>query len=372
MVDFVYLDLSGVQIRLRRSLGAAVTSKRAAEAEEDRLRAEIINKQREAQALGGRPGEPPPAAFSGFAEKWYRLHVLGNLKPSVQARYETIIRVHLVPFFGNQLLTQITALVIEEFKAENRKATVEKTGRPISAKTCNEHLGVLSSMLETAVEWGYLAANPCRRVRRLKLAPREDNFYDAQQTEVFLAKAKEIEPNYHPLFLVGFKTGMRLGEILGLRWGDLDFVNNRIHLRQSYHRGHTGTPKSGKPRLLPMTPSVVAALKGIKHLKGELVFCRPDGQHLNRDILKHPWGRIMFAAGLPTIRIHDMRHSFASQLVMAGVPLKAVSELLGHSETRITDRYAHLAPDMLHASVDVLDGVADKPKVTPLRVVPNP
>lgn len=112
-----------------------------------------------------------------------------------------------------------------------------------------------------------------------------------------------------------------------------------------------------------MCKGLVQTLKGEKHLKGDLVFCREDGTHLTRDIIKHPFNRAIFMAGLPGIRIHDMRHSFASQLVMAGVPLKVVSEFLGHSETRITERYAHLAPDAVQGYVDVLDS---KMKVTNL------
>lgn len=85
------------------------------------------------------------------------------------------------------------------------------------------------------------------------------------------------------------------------------------------------------------------------------MFPQPDGTHLTRDIVKHPFGRVIRAATLPTIRIHDMRHSFASQLVMAGVPLKAVQELLGHADIKMTMRYAHLAPEAKKDYVLVLD-----------------
>ena len=302
-----------------------------------------------------RPAQLAPAAFSGFARKWLDVHVNVNCKPSTQRRNESILRVHLVPFFGDREISTITSLDIEQFKAANADATVEKTGRQINPKTVNEHLGVLSSMLEAAVRWGYLHQNPCSRVRRLRVPPREFRFYDAEQTRVFLDKSFELEPAFYSLFLTGFRTGMRLGEILGLEWGDLDFTKQQVHVRRSFHRGQTTSPKSNLSRIVPMTASLVAVLQKTRHLKGDRVFCRPDGRHLNRDILKHPWKRVQLASGLPYIRIHDMRHSYASQLVMKGVPMKVVATWLGHAETRITERYAHLSPDAVQGYVDVLE-----------------
>ena len=118
-----------------------------------------------------------------------------------------------------------------------------------------------------------------------------------------------------------------------------------------------------------MAPRLIDILKDHRHLKGKLVFSRPNGAHLTRDIVKHPFDRVTRAAGLHRIRIHDTRHSFASQLVMAGVPLKAVAELLGHSETRITERYAHLAPAALQSYVDVLDVMPMTAGTSPLFAV---
>lgn len=353
VVDFFVLQPDGRRERFRRTLGAEIASRRQAEHEETRLQAEV-ELQRRAQATA--PGEPPPAAFSGFARLWFDTHVRVNLKPTVQDRYETIIRFHLVPYFGDRLISGITALDIEQFKAHNVTAVVGKTGRKIAAKTVNEHVCVLSSMFSSAEKWGYLKANPCRGVPRLRLPEQEYQFYDCKQTELFLSKAAQVEPDYYAFFATAFKTGMRLGELLGLEWGDIDFVGGQIHLRRSHSEGHTTTPKSGKPRLIPMSPTLIAILKAHRHMKGKLVFSRPNGAHLTRDIVKHPFERVARLAGLHRIRIHDTRHSFASQLVMAGVPLKAVADLLGHAETRITERYAHLAPPALQSYVNLLDG----------------
>lgn len=353
VVDFFIPQPDGRRVRFRRTLGAEITSRRQAEQEEIRLRAEVELQRR---ASLSRHEEPPAAAFSGFAKLWFDTHVKVNLKPTVQDRYETIIRFHLVPFFGDRAITGITHLDIEQFKAANVQSLVGNTEKKIAPKTVNEHLCVLSSMFSSAVKWGYLKTNPCIGVPRLRLPAQEFQFYDRKQTEVFLSKAAAIEPDYYAFFATAFKTGLRLGELLGLEWGDIDFVSGTIHVQRSHSEGHTTTPKSGKPRIVPMTPSLVYILNEHRHLKGNLVFCRPNGSHLTRDIVKHPFERVARLAGLHRIRIHDTRHSFASQLVMAGAPLKAVADLLGHAETRVTERYAHLAHPVLQAYVDLLDG----------------
>ena len=155
-------------------------------------------------------------------------------------------------------------------------------------------------MFASAVKWGFLKANPCRCVPRLRLPEQEFQFYDRKQTDAFLAKAAQVEPDFYAFFATAFKTGMRLGELLGLEWGDIDFVTGRIHLRRSHSEGHTTSPKSGKPRLIPMA-------------------ARPS--------LASGEGRSLKEAG-DQVKVRDL-----------------------------TERYAHLAPAALQSYVNVLDGM---------------
>ncbi len=354
MCDFAISDGKGGQLRYRQSLGRDVRTARQAEQAEAKLRAEAV-RQIEDIVRGERVGALPAAAFSGFAAHWMNVHVETNCKPSVIRRYESIIRVQLLPHFGNVEIGTIDRHQIEKFKAENLKSISPQTGKNPARKTVNEHLAVLSSMFERAVEWGYLRHNPCRGVRRLKVPPTEFSFYTREQTDAFLEAALRVEPAWYTFFLVAFRTGLRLGEMIALECGDLDLVRGKIHVRRSRTRNKTTPPKSGIARIVEMSPALVVAMKAHRHLNGDLVFPQRDGAHLTRDIIKHPFARVIRAAGLPTIRIHDMRHSFASQLVMAGVPLTAVQELLGHSDIKMTMRYAHLAPGAKSDYVAVLD-----------------
>lgn len=349
---------TGVLERFRPSLGREVTSRRQAVDRERELREELRREARKTPAQrAAERDEPVRAAFSGFARLWLDTHVRVKRKPSVFRRYESICRVHLVPFFGDAQLSSIDVLRVEQLTAWASARAHPDTGERLKPKTVNEIVGCLSSMLSAAVRWKYLRANPCEGVERLALPPeaRRFAFYTAEQSEAFLARAAELVPEWYPLFLVGFRTGLRLGELFALEWGDVDVVSGVLHIRRSHHRGETTTPKSGKERTVDLAPSAAAMLRQIRHLRGPLVFCAHDGSHLNRDMLKHPWERVIAAAGLPRIRPHDMRHSFASQLVIRGVPLRAVQELLGHATIQMTERYAHLAPGATRAHVAMLD-----------------
>jgi integrase len=158
------------------------------------------------------------------------------------------------------------------------------------------------------------------------------------------------------MIVVGLRTGLRIGELLALRWDDVDLVGGRVMVRRSVSRGIIGTPKNGRSREIPLSDQALGALNGHRHLRGELVFSGGTGRLLNRGECKWPlWGACR-RAGLRRVGWHTLRHSFASHLAMRGVPLKAVQELLGHSTMDMTMRYAHLSPDVRRDSVRLLDG----------------
>lgn len=157
------------------------------------------------------------------------------------------------------------------------------------------------------------------------------------------------------MFLVALRTGIRHGELIGLRWEDVDLVAGRNTVRQNSVDGHIGTPKSGKPREIPLGDEVRAALKAHRHLRGPLVFYDMAGKMLTTPTTRPMW-RACKRAGLRQIGWHVLRHSFASHLVMRGATMTAVQELLGHSSIAMTMRYANLAPEAIRETVRLLDG----------------
>jgi integrase len=161
--------------------------------------------------------------------------------------------------------------------------------------------------------------------------------------------------------LVGYcRTGMRWGELCELQWGDVDLKAGRLVVRRAFACGHVGPPKSGKDREVPLSPQTVAALTQHRHLRGDLVFCRPDGRRLAYHPTDEVLKRICKRAGLRRVRWHALRHTFASHLVMRGRSLKEVQELLGHSTIEMTMRYAHLSPGMKRDAVAILDSSTDQ------------
>jgi integrase len=142
---------------------------------------------------------------------------------------------------------------------------------------------------------------------------------------------------------------------LALSWDDIDLVSGRLVVSRNLSRGEITTPTNGKTREIPLGDDVLAALKRHRHLRGELVFCKADGTMFTKGESKHPLWRACKRAGLRHIGWHVLRHTFPSHLVMRGAVLKAVQELMGHSTVKMTERYAHLSPDVRKDAVRLLD-----------------
>jgi integrase len=171
-----------------------------------------------------------------------------------------------------------------------------------------------------------------------------------------VVRAAECE--FKAMIVVALKTGMRLGELLGCRWQDVDLVKRQVRVVRAATRGVISTPKSGRSRVIPLPMELVEVLRGhgqTTRLRGELVFSGADGALLTRDNVKRALPRACRKAGLREVGWHTLRHTYASHLVMLGVPLKAVQELLGHATLEMTMRYAHRGPDVKRGAVDLLD-----------------
>ena len=205
-------------------------------------------------------------------------------------------------------------------------------------------------MLVVARKRGLIQSAP--EVEWLKVEPQEFDFLDFAEAKRLLDAA---DGEWRTMILVALRTGMRMGELLALRWQDVDLVAGRITVRQNAVKGKIGTPKSGKAREIALSNDTRAALKSHRHLRGPLVFCDMSGRMLKYTELRHPLWRTCKKAGLRPLGWHALRHSFASHLVMRGVPLKAVQELLGHSTIQMTMRYAHLGPQVTRDAVNLSD-----------------
>jgi integrase len=178
---------------------------------------------------------------------------------------------------------------------------------------------------------------------QVKCAAPTFDFYDATEAALLVASAREDE---RTLILFALHTGARAGEQIALEWTDIDTrAHKHVSLRKSRTNGVTSpTTKSGKPRTVPLSATLEAALKPHRHMKGPLVFCQDDGRPLTLWHLHGALDRAARRAQLRRLRWHDLRHSFASNLTIGGTPIRQVQEWMGHSTILMTMRYSHLAP----------------------------
>jgi integrase len=295
------------------------------------------------------PPAPPKEVptFAKFAEEFMANYSEANNKPSEVQSKRTILKCHLLPAFSGKKLDVIQQREIEAYKSAKLKAS-------LAPKTVNNHLTILRRILSLAAEWGVLTHTP--PVKWLKTPEPEFDFLDFDEAARLEKGAKG---EWAAMITVGLTTGLRLGELLALRWEDVDLVRGRLLVRRAVARGVVGTPKSGKSREIPLNEKAHAALKRQRHLRGELVFCDDAGRMLRKGSCKWPLWSACKRAGLRRIGWHALRHTFASHLVMRRAPLKAVQELLGHSTIEMTMRYSHLSPDVRKDAVRLLD--ADPP-----------
>jgi integrase len=241
--------------------------------------------------------------------------------------------------FGGKRLAEITYLDLETYR-NRRKATPTKAGNPRKDASVNRDMAILGHMLSKAVEWGLLETSPFKKGKRLMF--KENNqrlrFLSDAEIEALLAVCPD---HLKPVVEVAILTGMRRGELLSLKWEQIR--NELIYLTET---------KSGKARQIPINDRLAMVFKEIRkenQLKSAYVFCDSQGRRFYE--VKRSFTTACKKAGVADFRFHDLRHTFASHLVMNGVNLKAVQELLGHADLTMTMRYAHLSQAHLQDAV---------------------
>lgn len=282
-------------------------------------------------------------AFKDFAWQWFNIYVKTNNKISEIKGKKSTLKTHLVPFFGSTRIDLVSGLQIERYKAKKIK-------KGLSNKTINNHLTVLNKCLRTAQEWLELDRIP--RIKKLKVPPQKYDYLSVEESERLLEGAHGM---WRDIVLVALRTGLRLGELRGLKWEDIDWKKRQLTVRRSvYLDKHIVTPKSNRERVIPLSDDVYSALSQNQRKRG-FIFSIKLNMHLKNTCCRKRLYKMCDAAGLRRIGWHVLRHTFASQLVMAGAHLKAVQELLGHTDIQTTMRYAHMAPSALSDTVKLLD-----------------
>jgi len=328
--------------------------------------------------------EPSPMTFGEYLDKWLSEKVEPYLRPATVERYRGIVENHLKPALGYIPLARLSPLELQRYYTQALKSGRmganfgQQIGGPLSVATVRSHHRTIHAALAQAVRWGLVARNVADAVEppKMEIQP-EMRALDAEETQRLLEVAYR-ESRYPELYVLAVATGMRLGELLGLRWQDIEppVVHVRQALKKAGPNPMFAPPKTQHGvRVVWLPPSAVAALESLrvrqqaeKALAGssyedhDLVFAQANGRPLNgRNLTRREFKRLLSMAKLPPIRFHDLRHTHATLLLGAGVPAKVVSSRLGHSQIGITlNTYSHVLPSMQEEAADKLEDILFK------------
>jgi integrase len=295
------------------------------------------------------PAEAP--TLREFAPRFIEHYARANRqKPAGITSKLSHLNTHLLPMFGETRIDAVTHEGVQALKVRLAEH---------SAKTVNNVLSTLSVILKTAVRWELIRRMPVR-IEPLKTVDPAFSFYEVYQYRRLQQGAALRGPRQLAAILLGGDCGLRMGEVRGLEWKDLDFERHQIHVARAISEDQVTAPKGNKTRFVPLTPEAAAAVRNVVR-RDARVFLNDFGEPISEQTLRTWLSNSQKSAGLPARgATHVLRHTYCSHLAMAGVPLLAIKELAGHVSERTTMRYMHLAPSEKGRALEALAKYRDQ------------
>jgi integrase len=298
--------------------------------------------------------------------RWLEGYAKTNCSQRTYEGYQSIIKNHLTPAFGSLTMKQLTPPVIQAYYGQG----CEK----LSKRTVHHQHRVLSESLKYAIRQGYLGRNPCDLVNPPRPVKKTMRTLTPSEVEHLLDIAKDSY--FYPIIYFAVSTGLRQAEILGLRWRDVDLDMLSISVNQVLYK-RSGIAQFKEPktqhsrRRVRMTPKLAVFLKEYRNTRewlyvqsnkllslDDLLFTTYQGKPLNPSVVTHNFFKLALQAGLKGVRFHDLRHTFASLMLLRGVSAKVISEALGHSSVAFTmDVYSHIIEGMQEDAMKLLDDI---------------
>lgn len=306
---------------------------------------------------------------------WLNEYSKPKVRITTWESYESVSRVHIIPKIGHILLQKLRPEDLQRFYNERIKSGRVKGSGGLSNTTVYYMDAVLNQALKQAVKNGLVIRNVAELVEPPKKAKHDITPLTVDQVKLFLEKSKNHR--FYPAFLLEAYTGLRRGELLGLRWQDVDLSQKTISIRKSLTRTKTAGIRIDEPktkasrRQIPLTSEVVEVLKSLRlsqieeklmagpaYINNDFVFCSPLGRPIDPRYFGRQFTKILKEAGLPIITFHDMRHTHATLLLQLGENPKIVQTRLGHTTVRMTlDTYSHIMPGMQEQATERIGAV---------------
>ncbi len=341
-IRFTYSDGTPFRRRFKAPVESKSAAKRWGEARESAFLREPSPSER--PQLEPKKEVPTLKVFGPrFVENYARAN---RQKASTIAAKNSILKTHLYVRLGDKPLDEISDEDVQALKSSLAKH---------SRKTVNNVLAVLGKLLKVAVKWKVITKLPCT-IELMKVSNLVVKFYEFGQYKRLVEAADRYDARSLVMVLLGGDAGLRMGEILALRWCDVDFRRKQIVVQQAVWQGVIDVPKSGHGRIVPMTTGLASALQRARHLQGERVLYRDDGTMAVHATVRAWLEACERRAGLEVEgSLHKLRHTFCSHLAMRGAPAKAIQELAGHENLMTTLRYMHLSPAARRGAIDLLN-----------------
>jgi integrase len=302
----------------------------------------------------GRRVEGVAVTLDEFLDRWLETAAKPKLRDKSYESYKSLLRRYIRPVLGGRILSAVTPLDVQD-------AYQKMIDRGLSSRTVRYTHSVLRSAIRQAIRWRLLLQDPTDGAQLPRLGRREMRVLDAEQSRIFLGAA--LKTHYGRVFAVALTTGMRPSEYLALKWSDIDWDRGTVSVVRTLERSAGGwrfaeTKRARSRRVIKFQDWVLEILKNLQAKtirrsgcsrpdNSELVFTCPTGRPIYSDKLARRFKAILRQAGLPVVRLYDLRHTSATLALAAGVPPKVVAEQLGHASAAFTlDVYAHLLPHM--------------------------
>ena len=314
-----------------------------------RSQAERLMRQRmESEVVIASRGDRVNVGEAGARYVDHLEHVMEGKRTTIQD-YRGYLSRHLEPYFGDRWIEKIEPAQVMGYLKRKR-------AQGLSGKTVQNHLTFLHGVFAYAQRRGWVSANPVASVDRPRKAESSRRRIRYLQPDEFDAVVRAVPDDSlgvveGALYVTAAMTGLRQGELLALRWIDVDWVARRVRVADNYTRGRLDSPKSREGRSVPMADRVAGELERLFQRSrwqadDDLVFCHPQTGHLlDPSKVRKRFGEALERAGVRKITFHELRHTFGTRLAAAGVPLRAIQEWMGHADAKTTEIYRHYAPD---------------------------